>query len=60
MSDDSGRVSKGAVLAMCAIVVALLLVAIYANSQKAHRSRIESVTVTRFTPAPSPSASVTP
>jgi hypothetical protein len=53
MSDDQPqRVSKAA---MGAIVLTLLLVAIYANWQKARRDKVESVTVMHFTPAPSPS-----
>ena len=50
-------VSKGAWIAMIAIVVGLVLVATYANWQKAHRDNIETTTVTRFTPEPSASAS---
>jgi hypothetical protein len=54
------RVSKAARIAMSVIVTALLLVAIYANWQNAHRDKIESVTVTQFAPPPSPSPSPTP
>jgi hypothetical protein len=53
----SDRVSKSALIAMSAIVIVLLLVAIYANWQNVHRNAIESVTITRFTPSPSPSSS---
>jgi hypothetical protein len=53
------HLSKAALIAMSCIVVALLLVAIYANWQNAHRDKIESVTVTRFTLSPSPSPSAT-
>ena len=42
------------------IVVALLVVAVYANWQNLHRDVIETTTVTRFTPTPSPSALPTP
>ena len=59
-SENTARVSKAAVIAMVCIIAALLLVAIYANWQNAHRDKIESVTVRRFTPAPSPTASATP
>ena len=48
-------VSKGAWIAMIAIVVGLILVASYATWQKAHRDNIETTTVTRFTPEPSAS-----
>lgn len=62
-SEDSKKeegVSKGAWIAMIAIVVGLALVAIYANWQKAQRHNIETTTVTRFTPEPSASSSPTP
>jgi hypothetical protein len=63
MTDDSNkdeRVSIGALAAMIAIVIALLVVAVYANWQNARRDAIETTTVTRVTPSPSPSASPTP
>jgi hypothetical protein len=56
--DKKDRVSKGAWIAMIAIVVGLVVVATYANWQNAHRDQIESTTVTRF--APEASASPTP
>jgi len=56
--DKEERVSKGALVAMIAIVVGLVVVATYANWQNAHREQIESTTVTRF--APEASASPTP
>ena len=56
--DNEERVSKGAWIAMIAIVVALVVVAAYANWQNAHRDQIESTTVTRI--APEPSVSPTP
>jgi hypothetical protein len=56
MSGEAERVSKRAAIAMSAIIIALLLVAIYSNWQNAHRDKIESVTTTHFTPSPSPSA----
>jgi drug/metabolite transporter (DMT)-like permease len=48
--DKEERVSKGAWIAMIAIVVGLVVVATYANWQNAHRDQIESTTVTRFSP----------
>jgi hypothetical protein len=59
MNDDDQppqRVSKGALIAMGAILVTLTLVAAFANWRNAHRDQIESVTITRFTPSPSPRA----
>ena len=56
--DKEERVSKGAWIAMIAIVVSLIVVATYANWQNAHRNQIESTTVTRI--APEASASPTP
>jgi drug/metabolite transporter (DMT)-like permease len=56
--DKEERVSKGAWIAMIAIVVGLVVVATYANWQSAHRNQIESTTVTRI--APEASASPTP
>jgi uncharacterized membrane protein len=52
------RISKGALIAMIAIIVGLIVVATYANWQNVHRDRIETTTVTRF--APEASASPTP
>jgi len=52
------RISKGALIAMIAIIVSLIVVASYANWQNAHRDVIETTTVTRFTPEAS--ASPTP
>jgi drug/metabolite transporter (DMT)-like permease len=56
--DKEERVSKGALIALIAIVVGLAVVATYANWQNAHRDQIESTTVSRF--APEASASPTP
>ena len=56
--DKEELVSKGAWIAMIAIVVGLVVVATYANWQNAHRNQIESTTVTRI--APEASASPTP
>jgi hypothetical protein len=54
------RISKGALIAMIAIIVGLIVVATYANWQNAHRDRIETTTLTRFTPEASASPSSTP
>jgi hypothetical protein len=54
------RISKGALIAMIAIVVGLIVVVVYANWQNAHRDRIETTTVTRITPEPSASPASTP
>ena len=62
-SDDSKKeelASSGALIAMIAILVALILVAIYANWQQLHRDEIETMSVTRITPEPSASATPTP
>ena len=56
--DKEERMSKGAWIAMIAIVVGLVVVATYANWQNAHRNQIESTTVSRI--APEASASPTP
>jgi len=53
--DKEERMSKGALIAMIAIVVGLVVVATYANWRNAHRDQIESTTVTRFAPEASPS-----
>ena len=53
-------VSTGALIAMVAIVIGLIVVAIYANWQNTHRDRIESTTVTRFAPEASASPSSPP
>ena len=54
------RISKGAVIAMIAIIVSLIVVAAFANWQNAHRDRIETITLSRFTPEASASPSSTP
>ena len=59
-SKKEERISMGAIAAMIAVVVGLLLVAVYANWQKLHRDEIETTTVTHFTPSPSPSPSSMP
>jgi hypothetical protein len=59
-SKKEERISMGATTAMIAVVVGLLVVAVYANWQKLHRDEIETTTVTRITPSPSPSPSSMP
>ena len=59
-SNKEERISNNALIAMIAIVVGLIVVAIYANWQNAHRDRIETTTVTRITPEASASPSSTP
>ena len=59
-SNKEERISIGAITAMIAIVVGLLVVAVYANWQKLHRDEIETTTLTRITPSPSPSPSSMP
>jgi hypothetical protein len=54
------RVSLAAWWAMGVIVGALLFVAIYANFQRAHRDRVESVTIIRSSPTPAASTTVSP
>jgi hypothetical protein len=54
------RISMGALTAMIAIVIGLIVVAGYANLQNLHRDVIETTTVTRITPSPSASPSSTP
>jgi len=58
--DKEERLSKSALIAMIAIVAGLIVVAIYANWQNAHRDLIETTTVTRFTPEASASPTSTP
>jgi uncharacterized membrane protein len=63
MTEDSKRderISIGALTAMIAIVVGLIIVAVYANWQNLHRDVIETTTVTRITPTPSASPSSMP
>jgi len=62
-SEDSNkeeRISMGALTAMIAIVISLIIVAVYANWQNLHRDEIETTTITRITPTPSASASPIP
>jgi hypothetical protein len=59
-SNKNERISTGALTAMIAVVVGLIVVAVYANWQNLHRDVIETTTVTRIAPSPSASASSTP
>jgi len=59
-SNKDGRISTGALTAMIAIVVGLIVVAVYANWQNLHRDAFETTTITRITPTPSASASPMP
>ena len=59
-SNRGEQVSKAMLVAMAVVVAAIVAVSIYANWQNAHRNRIESTTVTRFTPTPAPRPSATP
>ena len=63
MTEDSKkdeRISMGALTAMIATVVGLIVIALYANWQNLHRDVIETTTVTRITPSPSASVSPAP
>ena len=51
------RAPKAGIKLMAIIVIAMALLAIYANVQKARRGQIEKVTVVPATPAPSVSPS---
>jgi hypothetical protein len=55
--DDSTPAPKAGLAFMIAIVVLMVIVAVYANVQKARRDRIEKVTITPVaaTPAVAPS-----
>jgi hypothetical protein len=59
-SNKEERISIGALTAMIAIVVGLIVVTVYANWQNLHHDVIETTTVTRVTPTASPSPSSTP
>lgn len=54
------KAPAGAVRLMIAILVAMALLAVYANVQRARRGKIESVEVKMFTPSPAPAASPAP
>jgi uncharacterized membrane protein (DUF485 family) len=55
-SNKNERISMGALTAMIAIVVSLIIVAVYANWQNLHHDEIETTTITRITPTPSASS----
>ena len=57
-ADDPSRAPRSGLILMLIIVVAVALVAVYANIQKARRDKIEKVTVTLI--SPSPAATSTP
>ena len=57
-ADDPSRAPRSGLILMLVIVVAVALVALYANVQKARRDKIEKVIVTSI--APSPAATSTP
>jgi len=59
-SNKDERITKGGFIAMTAIVIGLLVVAVYANWQNLHRDVMETTTVTRFTPTPTASPSPPP
>jgi hypothetical protein len=59
-SNKEERISIGALTAMIAIVVGLIVVTVYANWQNLHHDVIETTTVTRVTPTASPPPSSTP
>jgi hypothetical protein len=54
---EASRAPRSGLILMLVIVVALALVAIYANVQKARRDKIEKVTIIPVSGTPSPSAS---
>ena len=58
-SKRSELVPKAMLVAMAVIVGSIAILSIYANWQNAHRGRIESTIVTRFTPTPTPLPSST-
>ncbi len=59
-SNRGEQVSRAMLIAMVVVVGAIVAVSIYANWQNAHRDRIESTIVTRFTPTPTPRPAATP
>ena len=50
----SSAAPRSGLILMLVIVIALALVALYANVQKARRDQIEKVTIIPSSPAPSP------
>ena len=55
--DDPTRAPRSGLILMLVIVVALALVAIYANVQKARRDKIEKVTIIPISESPTASPS---
>jgi hypothetical protein len=55
--DDPTRAPRSGLILMLIIVVAVALVAIYANVQKARRDKIEKLTITPTTESPTASPS---
>ncbi len=54
------KAPQGAVRLMTAIILAMTLLAIYANVQRARREKIETVEVKMISPTPSAAPSATP
>jgi hypothetical protein len=59
-SNRGEQIPKSMLIMMVLIVGAIAGLSIYANWQNAHRDRIESTIVTRFTPTPTPRPSQVP
>jgi hypothetical protein len=57
VSSDFSRAPRSGLKWMVVIVVALALIAIYANIQKARRGKIEKVIIVPVSPSPAASAS---
>ena len=55
--DDPTRAPRSGLILMFVIVIALALVAIYANVQKARRDKIETVTIIPVSESPTATAS---
>jgi len=56
-SDDPTRAPRSGLILMLVIVIAVALVAIYANVQKARRDKIEKATIIPVTESPTASPS---
>lgn len=59
-SPPSSHVSKGALVLMLAIVIALVLLSLYANVQRWRRDKVETVTFTPAVPLSSVSPTASP
>jgi hypothetical protein len=55
--DDPTRAPRSGLILMLVIVIAVALVAVYANVQKARRDKIEKVTIIPVTESPTASPS---